>query len=87
MGYTVTYGPAGGKSERHRGKFTFILLTGFFFALFCMFARYRYSEELRTLSGIIFPGGAVETLIRDIQEGESVTDAVAVFCQDLLNGR
>lgn len=73
MGYRIRY-----DKPKHRK----IWLTIGFFALFLAFAWYFAGDDLKTL---VFPK-ELDELIRAIEQGSDLSDAVSAFCQEILDG-
>ena len=73
MGYRIRY-----NKPKHRK----LWLTLVFFALFLAFAWYFAGDALKTL---VFPK-ELEELIRAIEQGSGLSEAVAAFCQEILDG-
>ena len=86
MGYRVQYGPLEVKPRRPGGKWPFWGLVCIFFALFCVFAQHFFRDELALLYQILLPNTSVETLIKELRDGENLFRAVAAFCEDVLHG-
>lgn len=86
MGYRVIYGPVRDKHTRPRRKWLFIGMVCIFFALFCALAQHFLREELALLYQILLPNTSIEALIRQLKDGENIVQAVAAFCEDVLNG-
>lgn len=87
MGYTVTYGNLRKRGNSRPGKMGFILLTGCFFGLFCVCARYCFPQQIGMLYRLVFPNGGVEELAQRIRAGEGITEAVEAFCQEIFRGQ
>ena len=91
MGYRILYGPAG-KTEiewnRRRGKVRKTVLAGFFVLAVCAAACMIAGKE--KLQEVFIPGNpdvtraAFGKLTEDIQNGESLGDAMAAFCMEII---
>lgn len=85
MAYRILYGVA--KQNRTlQSKWRLLLLFIFFFALFVLSAWQIIPAELMTLRQILFSHEHVDTLLQELKNGESIADAVAAFCQEIING-
>ncbi len=87
MGYKLIYGPTRGNVTRRRRKWPFVVMSGFFFALFCALAQHYLQAEIQMIYNSLLPNAPIDVLIQDLQEGESILQAVAAFCEDMLHGR
>lgn len=85
MAYKIRYGPA--KPAKRPPAARKLLLTLCFFALFLLCAWYFAGEELLALRQSLIPFVQVDALLQQLREGEDFADAVAAFCQDVLDGR
>lgn len=86
MGYKLIYGPTREKATRRRNKWPLMVMSCLFFGLFCTLAQQFLREELQILYKILLPDAPIDDLIRDLQEGESIVQAVVAFCEDMLHG-
>lgn len=90
MGYKIIYG----KDPVKKHSFTRLqgLICGFFL-LFSLAVRLFWpagSQVLRDLfvTDQLSQGAqAAVAMVEDLQQGESVSDAVSVFCQEILHGQ
>lgn len=73
MGYRIRY---------EKPKWRKYWLWFCFFLLFFLFSWYFAGD---VLTNLVFPH-ELEALIRDIEEGSGLSDAVSAFCQEILDG-
>lgn len=73
MGYRIRY-----DKPKHRK----LWLTLGIFVLFLALTWYFAGD---VLTNLVFPH-ELEALIRDIEEGSGLSDAVSAFCQEILDG-
>lgn len=93
MGYRIEYGdtPVRWKTERLRwGRIA--LYGGICFLLFCVLTVTYWPAGAEMLADWIYPGDAEVTrqafhqMALQLRAGESVKDAVMVFCREILDG-
>ena len=93
MGYRIVYGegPVVWKNEKIRwGR---VLLFGAScFAAFCMLTIHFWPEGSQILQQMLYPGdlrdtqAALHHLATRLRAGEALSDAVFVFCQEIVDG-
>jgi len=93
MGYQIEYrdGLAVRKTEQFRwGRV--LLFAGVCFLLFSVLTMHFWPEGEEILQSWLYPGNAAETktalhhMASRLREGTSLSEAVFVFCQEILNG-
>lgn len=91
MGYKIVYGPE--NKEKDAPKVTLLrlqTLSAAFLLFFVLCVRTSWPAGTEKLQEILLPGKpsqagtAFETLVENLQHGDDLTDAVTVFCQDIL---
>ncbi len=91
MGYKIVYGP---EKKENESKKTSLLklqaLSAAFLLFFVLCVHSSWPAGSEKLQELFLPGdknqtgAAFETLVENLQDGEDFTEAVTVFCQDLL---
>ena len=90
MGYKIVYGQDPVK------KYNFTRMQGLicgFFLLFSLAVRLFWPAGTQVLRQVFVTdrishgAQAVIAMVEDLQQGESVSDAVSVFCQEILHGQ
>lgn len=87
MGYRIDY-PGVGKGKKTRRPRR-AMLTGVAFFLFLWLVHRFWPEGWQVLSGVLWPKNtavAVQTLVEQLKTGTSAAEALAVFCQSLVEG-
>lgn len=86
MAYKILYGPVKHKRTPHP-KGRLFLLTLCFFALFALAACQLAPAQLTALRQILFPQNQVDALLKELQDGKNIADAVSAFCREIFNGK
>lgn len=86
MGYKIVYGPK--RKTKFRGvKWSFFLMTGFFFLLFTLFAHYFFSDALQIIRRQLFPSEQINALVEELSQGLPAIEAISAFCEDLFHAK
>lgn len=91
MGYRIEYGASETRKRRiPKVKPSVPVMAAGFFALFLLMTVLFWPEGKAVLLDLILPGdgavtaGALQGLVSDLRAGESVGDAVTVFCREII---
>ena len=88
MAYRIEYGPVHKQqkvSERHPLRILF--LTALFFLVFILTVNLAWPKGKTVLQDFFLPENSRQAfveLITDLQEGETLSDSVTVFCKSIL---
>ena len=88
MGYQVRY-PAVGKEKKKRQPLRLIVLAGVAFFLFVRLVYHRWPEGWQLLQQVVVPQRciqAVAALVERLNTGTAPAEALAAFCQWLMEG-
>lgn len=88
MGYQLRY-PAVGKEKKKRRPLRLIVLAGVAFFLFSLLVHHRWPEGWQLLRQVMVPqrcSEAVTALVEQLNVGTSPAEALAAFCQCLMEG-
>lgn len=92
MAYRIVYGTD--KPQKEKSDFSWLqfqVITSVFLLLFTIGVRQLWPEGTQKLREILLPDtqsetrSAFEVLAENLASGESIGDAVTVFCQEILN--
>lgn len=92
MAYRIVYGAD--MQKKHKSEFNFLqfqVMTAVFLLLFTLGVRQFWPEGTQKLREVLLPDtqnetqSAFETLAENLASGESIGDAVTVFCQEILH--
>lgn len=86
MGYKIYYGKAS-IQRKPWGTVRRFLLTVGFFALFILTAQLLLPAQLHRLREALLPTEGLENLVRQLQQGKNIVDAVTAFCHDIIHDR
>lgn len=87
MGYRIDYPGVGKRKKTRRPRRA--MLTGVAFFLFLWLVRRFWAEGWQILTNVLWPknaASAVQTLVAQLKTGTSAAEALAVFCQSLVEG-
>lgn len=91
MSYEISYGITSEKKTISANKRVGIAVLGALLVVLATLARFFYPDETRQLSDALFPltsettQQALKTFSQNIREGDSFGDAVAAFCQEIVD--
>ncbi len=85
MAYKIHYNTREKKVKPlHTVRFSLLVLA--FFILFAVSAQQVVPGQLDDLRRIFFADMEVDTLLQDLQDGTTISEAVSAFCQSILHG-
>lgn len=92
MGYCIVYGHEPKQKSGHkRNDLRFRTLIAASILLFSLIVRLTWEDGAEKMRQILLPGPlsaaeqAFSELIADVREGERVSDALTVFCKEILD--
>lgn len=93
MGYRIDYGSMKTSKRKDKLSFTGIMaMTAGFLVLFVLLTSVFWSSGRQKLRDFLLPGDpavtgqALETMVSQLKDGESISEAVGAFCQEVLDG-
>ena len=93
MGYQIRYGDTQASSGGQRPRLSRIIgLSLSFLLVFVLLSWSFWPEGRAVLRDVLVPGDpdvtlhGLETLARELREGESLSDAVTAFCREVIDG-
>lgn len=88
MGYEIRY-PEIGKEKKKRQPLRFLVLAGVAFFLFVHLVHHCWPEGWQLLRQVMVPQRCIQTvtaLVEQLTTGTPPTEALAAFCQHLMEG-
>ena len=92
MGYRITYGQVSGKTyPGATGKSSFVQFLLCAVLAFLLLTRLFWPEGTAALRELLIPGdsrttaAAFSALVEDVRQGEALSDALRVFCREVLD--